>query len=98
MDAHAEAPPPSEPAWVRLKDEELLAMRVCDLDVRIEGSELEPRIAQLYEELAARGIRFRPRCYLGDEWFSPDGGPSVAIPFYLAVYHPSTDPPMVSWL
>ncbi len=44
------------------------------------------RIDKLYSELAARGIRFRPHCWLGDEWFSPDDVPGIAIPFYLA--HP----------
>src|SRR5215471_5978932 len=77
---------PPEPPWVALSDEELLKLRVCDLHVRVEGSELEPRVAQLYEELAARGISLRPEIYLGDEWFSPEGLAAVAIPFYLA--HP----------
>jgi len=27
-----------------------------------------------------------PSCYLGDEWFTPEGSPVIAIPFYLA--HP----------
>ncbi len=75
-----------EPSWVALKDDELLAWRICDLGVRIEGSELEARVAQLYDEVAARGLAFRPACYLGDEWFSPEGVPAIAIPFYLA--HP----------
>jgi len=75
-----------EPGWVGLKDEELLNCRICDLGVVIAGSELEGRVAQLYEELAARGLGFRPACYLGDEWFSAEGVPSIAIPFYLA--HP----------
>jgi hypothetical protein len=87
-------PPPStaeQPAlavapWFALKDDELLQKRICDLGVRITGSELEGRIAQLYEELGARGLAFRPACYLGDEWFSPAGVPAIAIPFYLA--HP----------
>ncbi len=85
-------PPPStaeQPAlavapWIALKDDELLQKRICDLGVRIPGSELEGRIAQLYEELGARGLAFRPACYLGDEWFSPAGVPAIAIPFYLA--------------
>jgi len=34
----------AEPAWVALKDEELLALRICDLGVRIEGSEVEPPV------------------------------------------------------
>ena len=33
-----------------------------------------------------RGVALRPDCYLGDEWFSPEGAPAIAIPFYLA--HP----------
>jgi len=31
-----------------------------------------------------RGIAFRPHCWLAQEWFSPDGVPGIAIPFYLA--------------
>jgi hypothetical protein len=79
-------PPVGEPPWVELPDEELLALRICDLGARIEGSELEPRIADFHQELAARGLSFRPTCYLGDEWFSPDGSPLIAVPFFLA--HP----------
>jgi hypothetical protein len=75
---------PAEPPWAQLKDEELLALRICDLGVRIEGSELEPRIQQFYSDLGARDVKLRPVCYLGDEWFSPEGVPAIAIPFYLA--------------
>ncbi len=78
--------PPTPPAWAALKDEELLAVRICDLDLRIEGSELEPRLRQFHDDLAQRGVALRPDCYLGDEWFSPAGAPAIAIPFYLA--HP----------
>ena len=78
--------PAPEPLWSAFKDEELLALRICDLDVRIESSELQPRIEQLNRELAARGVSLRPDCYLGDEWFSPEGVPAISIPFYLA--HP----------
>jgi hypothetical protein len=31
-------------------------------------------------------LKFRPHYWLADEWFTPDGVPGVAIPFYLA--HP----------
>jgi len=72
--------------WSGWDDEQLLALRLCDLDLRIEGSELEPRIAQLDAELAARGLVFQPHYWLSDEWFTPDGFPGIAIPFYLA--HP----------
>ena len=75
-----------DPPWVSLRDEELLQLRIRDLDVRIEGSELEPRVARLYTELEARGLGVHPPCYLGDEWFCPDGVPAIAVPFYLA--HP----------
>ncbi len=67
----------------RLTDEELLAMRMCDLPVGLEGTIIEGRIQQLYTELEERGIKFRPHCWISDEWFSPDGIPGIAVPFYL---------------
>jgi hypothetical protein len=69
-----------------MREEELLDLRLCDLPLRISGTNLEGRIKRLYEELNARGIRFKPHVWLGEEWFSPDGVPGIAIPFYLA--HP----------
>jgi Putative zinc-binding metallo-peptidase len=72
--------------WARLDDEQLLDLRFCDLGLRLEGTPLERRIAKLHAELGARGLRFRPHCWLSTEWFSPDGVPGIAIPFYLA--HP----------
>jgi hypothetical protein len=73
--------------WASLPDDKLLDVRMCDLGVTIEGTEIETRIAAVNAELAARGIKyFRPRYWLSDEWFTPDGVPGVAIPFYLA--HP----------
>ena len=41
--------------------------------------------AQVNAELEARGLAL-PHYWLSDEWFTPDGIPGVAIPFYLA--HP----------
>src|SRR5688572_21501412 len=61
-------------------------MRICDLQIKIKGSFLEPHIKRLYSELNDRGIRFKPHVWLAEEWFSPDGVPGFAIPFYLA--HP----------
>jgi hypothetical protein len=75
-----------EPAWVAASDSELLEVRLCDLGVTLEGTDLEQRIAQVNAELAARGITFQPHYWLSDDWFTPDGVPGVAIPFYLA--HP----------
>jgi len=72
--------------WVELSDEELLSVRLCDLKLTISGTELEARSQRINDELAARGLVFRPHVWLSTEWFSPDGVPGFAIPFYLA--HP----------
>jgi hypothetical protein len=72
--------------WAELADEELLDVRFCDLGLAIEGSWLEPRLGELDQELRARGLTFQPHVWLSSEWFSPDGVPGIAIPFYLA--HP----------
>ena len=79
-------PAAREPAWTRLDDEALLDKRLCDLRLTLRNSRLEAAIRRLYAELAAKGIRFRPHFWLSEEWFSPDGIPGIAIPFYLA--HP----------
>ena len=76
--------PPED--WSTWPDERLLDLRICDLGVTIEGSPLEARIAEVQGELDARGLAFAPHYWLSAEWFSPDGIPGVAIPFYLA--HP----------
>lgn len=54
--------------------------------MRLTGTELAERMRTLYAELKARGFDFRPHAWLSDEWFSPDGIPGIAIPFFLA--HP----------
>ncbi|MEO8601146.1 MAG: hypothetical protein ABI629_01080 [bacterium] len=89
----AEAAPPSKPQpvppgeWEGWPDEQLLELRLCDLRIGVRGSELEPRIRELNRELHAAGIvHFRPFFWLSDEWYTPDGIPGVAIPFYMA--HP----------
>jgi hypothetical protein len=65
--------------------EELLKRPIKDLGLRIEGSSLERYVHQLYRELDRKGLhRFRPRCYLTDEWGCPDQEPVIGIPFYLA--------------
>jgi hypothetical protein len=75
-----------EPEWASWPDEKLLELRMRDLQVGIEGTELEARIAEIAAELDARGLTFRPHYWLSDEWFTPDDVPGIAIPFYLA--HP----------
>lgn len=74
------------PEWARWSDERLLDLRICDLGLTIEGTKLQAWIDVVAGELEARGMRFRPHYWLSDEWFTPDGVPGIAIPFYLA--HP----------
>ncbi|MEX0804665.1 MAG: putative zinc-binding metallopeptidase [Candidatus Binatia bacterium] len=88
---HKEPPAPAaSPASIvdltGKSDDELLGMRICDLKLKIQGSELEARIQTFHDELAAKDVSFKPLCYLGDEWFCPEGSATIAIPFYLA--HP----------
>lgn len=71
-------------AWESLNDEELLRVRICDLGLKIEGSDVQPRVEKLEAALAARDLLVKPICYLGAEWQSPNGVPAICIPFYLA--------------
>jgi hypothetical protein len=64
---------------------QLLDTRICDLGLTIEGSAVEKFVQQLYRELEQKKImKFRPPCYLTDEWGCPSGEPVIGIPFYLA--------------
>jgi hypothetical protein len=73
-------------AWALLPDEQLLKLRLRNLKVTVEGTWLEDCFNGLLDELAERGIRVRPHAWISSEWFSPEGTPGIAIPFYLA--HP----------
>ena len=58
---------------------------IRDLGLTIEGTDLEPVIAEFEAELEAAGVcRLRPRFYLSTEWGVPFGTVAIAIPFYLA--------------
>lgn len=70
----------------RMTDQQLLDLRFSDLSLTIEGTPLERRVARLQKELEERGVIFKPHVWLSEEWFTPDGVPGFAIPFYLA--HP----------
>jgi hypothetical protein len=74
-----------EPEWASWTDDQLLSMRLSDLGLSIAGTDLERHIGRVNGELRARGLTL-PHYWLSDEWFTPDGIPGVAIPFYLA--HP----------
>jgi hypothetical protein len=65
--------------------QDILAKPIKELGLKVEGSPLERYVQKLYRELEGKGIRkFRPLCYLSDEWGCPSGEPVIGIPFYLA--------------
>ncbi len=72
--------------WASYGDERLLDLRFQDLDAKVEGSALEPLVREVWGEMEQRGLRLRPHVWASTEWFSPDGVPGVAVPFYLV--HP----------
>lgn len=72
--------------WAEYDDDALLKLRFGSLRLRLRDSLVSPDIERLRDELDRRGIRFRPHVWLSTEWFSPDGIPGFAIPFYVA--HP----------
>ena len=63
----------------------VLGKKVSELGLRVEGSPVEGYVRQLYLDIERRGLKkFRPVCYLTDEWGCPDQQPVLGIPFYLA--------------
>ena len=48
---------PAPPNWAELPDEQLLDLRLSDLPLKIEGTVLEGRIAQLRSELERLSLR-----------------------------------------
>jgi len=70
-------------AWDKERDE-LLGRRISELGLAIANSRVERLVSRLHEELAARGVAFRPPVYLSDQWGCPDGTPVIGVPFYLA--------------
>jgi len=65
----------------------LLDTRICDLNINLRHTWVQGLIRRLYQELERKNIVFRPHIWISDDWFSPDGVPGFAIPFYLL--HPS---------
>jgi hypothetical protein len=73
----------AEPA--RFHETNLWSTPIRDLGLTIEGTRLEPILAEFMEELRQVGItRVRPRFYLSTEWGVPFETIAIAIPFYLA--------------
>src|SRR6267378_4373054 len=69
--------------WVNLTDDDLLEQKISRLGLRLDGTEIQPLVQKLYDELAQKGLVFHPACHLGDEWFVPVGIPAIFIPFFL---------------
>lgn len=57
--------------------------KLSDLNLKIKGSWVEECIQIVLGELKNKGIKFKPHFWISDEFFSPDGVPGVALPFYL---------------
>ena len=83
---HEEKEQPQAPPWLDWPDEQLLDLRLCDLHLSLESSPVIEQTQEVERELAAHHLIFKPHFWLSEEWFSPDGVPGVAVPFYLA--HP----------
>ena len=61
-----------------------LNQKLSELDLRFDNSWLSPLMSQLEFETRSSGFKyFHPKIYIGDEWFSPEGVPAIAVPFYL---------------
>ena len=65
--------------------QDILNKPIRELGLKIEDSPLQRFVQQLYGELEQKRLmKFRPLCYLTDEWGCPSGEPVIGIPFYLA--------------
>jgi hypothetical protein len=70
---------------VGFHESNLWSTPIRDLGLTIEGTRLEPILAEFEAERLAAGLtRVRPRFYLSTEWGVPFETVAIAIPFYLA--------------
>ena len=83
---NARRPSAATDRWEELADNELLEWRFSELGLNLSNSPVGTDVADLHASLERRGIGFRPHVWLSTEWFSPDGIPGIAIPFFAA--HP----------
>jgi len=75
----------SETEKLQAAAQAILDKPIRELGLKIEGSPLDRFVQQLYRELEGKKLlKFRPACYLTDEWGCPSGEPVIGIPFYLA--------------
>jgi hypothetical protein len=72
------------PAEWEAERAQLLGRTISELGLSVKETRVERLTNRLHEELAARGVAFRPPVYLSDQWGCPDGTPLIGVPFYLA--------------
>src|SRR5262245_62602862 len=66
-------------------ESKLWSTPIRDLGLKLEGTPLEPVIAEFRHELEAAGIRkLKPHFYLTTDWVVHDDTIAIGIPFYLA--------------
>lgn len=74
----------------RFQEANLRTQRIRDLGLAIEGTRLEPVIAEFEAEVAKLELaHLKPSFYLSTEWGVVFGSMSIALPFYLA--HPELE-------
>lgn len=56
-----------------MSEEAILDLRLCDLDIVLEGSPVAERADVVLGELDRRGLKIRPHVWFSDEWACPDG-------------------------
>ncbi len=68
-----------------MQESRLWSTPIRSLGLKIEGTPLEPVIAEFRRELEAAGIRkLKPHFYLTTQWIVHDDTIAIGIPFYLA--------------
>jgi len=72
--------------WENFSNEKLLDLKMCNLDLSLSTTFLEPLINKVKIELRERRICLDLNFWFSDEWFCADGHTGIALPFYLA--HP----------
>src|SRR3954468_23811851 len=73
------------PAETPFRENRLWSTPIRDLGLKIEGTPLEPVIAEVRRELEAAGLRrLKPHFYLSTVWGVDEETVGVGIPFYLA--------------
>jgi hypothetical protein len=85
-DARSARAPARRFLWSRSSDEQLLGLSMSDLGLRLESSWVMKVVNELYRELGRRKVHIRPHVWISHDWFSPEGVPGIAVPFYLG--HP----------